>query len=368
MRLFQHTGKPAAAGKRQTQAALPRSAVGIDISQYAVRMVLLSGHSLNQIRLEKYAVTPLPKNIVKGNKIQDYEQLVPYLQHTYTQLHTSCKIFVAAMPHGLASLEHAVSRTPLDAAGLEDFAESEVAQIGPHGDMNYDYQPDGSDSRSGGQKILIAAAKKDDVEPRAEMFEQAGLPLHALDLDLLAQRNAFAYWLNCHAPELAHEKIAVFGIYDTQMYALIMRGGQILYKQETAASVEQLLHLIRHTYQTGEEEARYMLNLTEKPGGYQSQIAERFNMQITQEVQRVLQFYYTTQTMEAFSGIKHILLTGSASCQPGLAESVSAQTNTPVQCVYPALAAERGPYIDAAQLQADAPALTVAFGLAARGL
>ena len=42
---------------------------------------------------------------------------------------------------------------------------------------------------------MTVAARKDDVEPMIEMFEGAGLSLSALDLDLLAQRNAFVFWI-----------------------------------------------------------------------------------------------------------------------------------------------------------------------------
>ena len=91
------------------------------------------------------------------------------------------------------------------------------------------------------------------------MFENAGLPLSALDLDLLAQRNAFVYWMNTHAPEMAEEKVAVFGIHATQMYALILQNGRILYKQETPVSTEQLNQLIQRTYQVTEEKAAQMM-------------------------------------------------------------------------------------------------------------
>ena len=85
-----------------------RSSIGIDISQHAIKMVQLSGRSLNQIQLEKYVITKLPKNIVKGNKIQDYDQLVTYLQHAYSQLRSSCKNIIAAIPQGLATIEQVV--------------------------------------------------------------------------------------------------------------------------------------------------------------------------------------------------------------------------------------------------------------------
>ncbi|MGN6857208.1 pilus assembly protein PilM, partial [Neisseria sp. P0022.S002] len=120
---------------------------------------------------------------------------------------------------------------------LAEFVEADVGQFAPLDAMNYDFP---AEEVGSGRHILAVAANKDDVEPRIAMFETAGLPLSALDLDLLAQRNAFVYWMNTHAPEMADEKVAVFGIYATQMYALILQNGRILYKPETPVSTEQL--------------------------------------------------------------------------------------------------------------------------------
>ena len=72
MRLFKST-KDTKTGKASS-GLNNRSAIGVDISQHAIKMVQLTGRSLNQIQLEKYVITKLPKNIVKGNKIQDYDQ------------------------------------------------------------------------------------------------------------------------------------------------------------------------------------------------------------------------------------------------------------------------------------------------------
>ncbi len=82
----------------KTDAKLPknlrlnnRAAIGIDIDQHSIKMVQLSGRSLNQIQLEKYVIAKLPKNIIQGNKVQNYDQLVTYLQQAYAKLGTSCK-------------------------------------------------------------------------------------------------------------------------------------------------------------------------------------------------------------------------------------------------------------------------------------
>lgn len=345
-----------------------RSAIGVDISQHAIKMVQLSGRSLNQIQLEKYAITKLPKNIVKGNKIQDYDQLVAYMQHTYTQLGASSKNIVAALPQSLATVETTVYSTKETDLDIEEFVEFEISQIAPIEEMNYDHQVTGVSIMPAGQQVLLTAAKKDDVEPRIELFETAGLPLAVMDVDLFAQNNAFSFWINQHAPELTNEKIAIFGIYATQMYALIVQNGQILYKQETSVSNEQLNQLIQRTYQVTEEKADQIISAVDKPSDYQTQVADRFNTQVAQEIQRVLQFYYTTQSNEQFSDVKHILLTGNASQQNGLPETIFSQTNTATECIHPIIYAAGGHKIDLSQLQIDAPSLTIAFGLALRGL
>lgn len=345
-----------------------RSAIGVDISQHAIKMVQLTGRSLNQFQLEKYVIAKLPKNIIKGNKIQDYDQLVVYLQHAYAQLHSSSKNIIAALPLSLATVENTIFSPKETELDIEDFAEFEISQIAPIDEVNYDYQVTGTSIVPAGQQLVLAAAKKDDVEPRIELFETAGLPLAAMDVDLFAQNNAFSFWINQHAPELSNEKIAVFGIYATQMYALIVQNGQILYKQETSVSNEQLNQLIQRTYQVTEEKADQMINSLEKPSDYQAQIADRFNIQVAQEIQRVLQFYYTTQSNEQFSDVKHILLTGNASQQLGLPETIFSQTNTATECIHPVIYANTGNKIDLPQLQIDAPSLTIAFGLALRGL
>lgn len=365
-----------------------RGAIGIDISQDAIRMVQLSGRSLNQIQLEKYAITKLPKNIIKGNRIQDYDQLVSYLQHAYAQLRSNNRNIVVALPQNVTTIETVVYNSRDSEMDLPSYAEYEISQLAPLDEVNYDYQVIGRSSQPLGDKVLLVAARKEEIEPRLEVFESAGLNPSFMDIDIFAQTNAFSYWINQHSSELSTEKVALINIGEHEMHALIVQEGQILYKQESSISGEQLNQLIQRTYQTNEEQAANMLKNNDKPIDYQSQIADRFNIQVAQEIQRVLHFYYTTQQNEQFSSVytynggfgsatqqneqfssvKHILITGSASQQLGLPETVFSQTNTATECVHPITYANTSNKLDLSELQQSAASLTVAFGLALRGL
>ena len=131
---------------------------------------------------------------------------------------------------------------------------------------------------------------------------------------------------------------------------------------------EQLNQLIQRTYQVSEEQAQVMQRGGDRPADYQIQISDRFNVQVAQEIQRVLQFYYTTQSGEQFSNIKHIFLTGAVSTQIGLTEVIFSQTNTAAECINPISCLQYGKQVDASELHQDGSGLTVAFGLALRGL
>ena len=325
-----------------------RGAVGIDVTQNAIKMVYLSGRNLNQIQLEKYSIVRLPKNIIKGNRILDYDQLVSYLQHAYTQLNTNNRNIVVAMPQTFTIIEtvsYSAKDTEMD---VEDFAEFEIAQLVPLEEVNYDYQILDNGGNLSQSKLLLVASRKEDIEPRLEAFDSANLTPKFLDVDIFAQANAFNYWLNDQSPELKGEKIVVVNISESEMYSLVMQDGQILYKQESPLGGEQLNQLIQRTYQI--------------------QISDRFNVQVAQEIQRVLQFYYTTQSGEQFSNVKHIFLTGSVSAQIGLTEVIFSQTNTAAECINPINCLQYGKQVDASELHQDESGLTVAFGLALRGL
>lgn len=129
MRLFKSLKNP-----KKTDAKLPkkssglnnRAAIGIDIDQHSIKMVQLSGRSLNQIQLEKYVIAKLPKNIIQGNKVQNYDQLVTYLQQAYAKLGTSCKNIIASVPQNLATIEQ-LTYTDKDAElDLQGFVESSI--------------------------------------------------------------------------------------------------------------------------------------------------------------------------------------------------------------------------------------------------
>lgn len=346
-----------------------KGSLGIDVTPNTISMVHLSGSTPDRLKLEKYAIQPLPKGIIINGNIEDYDQLVSYLQQTYEQLGTSCKNITAALPQSLTNTQtlHFDSRS--SDLSLEEFAELEASQTIGSSDLSFDYQIT-ADSHDGNvQEIVLAAAKRDDVNLRVDAFEAAGIALSQMDVDTFAVVNAFSIWMDQFSSDLENQKLAVFYVDEEQMKAFILQNGQILYKQETNFGNKQLTLNIQRQYKLTEDDAWHLRFKNTKPADFQSTVANHFNNQLTQEIQRVLQFYYTTVSSDYQENIKHILIAGCPFMQPfGLAENVYSQTNIPTQQAEPVYSVQANAQTENPHFNLEAGQLTVAFGLAARGL
>ena len=354
---------------KKAMAASGRSVIGVDITPNYIRMVQVSGRQLNQVQLEKYAISVLPQNVISGNEIVDFDQLVSHLQQCYSKMRTNCKQVNIALPSSFVTIEENLRYMPDDTeVALKEFIEMEVGNIGSLDEMRYDFQVM-SERSDGEQSVLMVAARADMVDRYVDLLDEVNLTAIKVDVDLFAVNNAFAFADMKNGEEFANQRIALFDVGDCVMKALIVEGGRILHKQESNFGLEQLVQSVQRAYQVTDGEAVAMVfGETKRPSDYKTMVLDGFNAQIAQEVQRVMQFFYATQSMDSASNIRHIFISGSGCTAPGVAEVVYAQTNIATQQINPISYANDKTKGDDARLAKDAASLTTAFGLALRGL
>ncbi|XXQ68796.1 type IV pilus biogenesis protein PilM [Neisseriaceae bacterium B1] len=355
---------------KSTSATSGKSVIGLDIGQSAIKMVQISGKQANQVQLEKYAIEYLPQHVISGNEIIDYDQLVSHLQQCYSKLKTNCKQVNLALPFGSVTIEEDLYFDPKTSdMSLQEFVESQVSTIGSLDEMNYDWAVLGENPKTGEQSVLMVAAKTESVEKCSDLADDIGVTAINVDVDLFAIANAFAYADSAENSEFSHARIALFDIGDSSMKSLVMEGGRILYKQESSLGLEQLIQLIQRTYQVLDTEAVAMINGSNpRPTDYNDLVSSSFNMQIAQEVQRAIQFFLATQNSDDID-IKHVFISGSGCIAgTGVAEMIYAQTGIPTRQIAPISLTNNKTKVDNSIFEKDANALTIAFGLALRGL
>lgn len=197
-----------------------------DITRQAIYTVLLNARSVNQIRLEKYAITPLPPHIFNDSGIEDHDQLVAYLQQAVKQLGSSCKNITTAMPQNLVSLQTLHYNTQQTELSLE-FVEFEISQTASLDDSSYDYfilQQFGSNHQ---QDILLANCNREDLNARLDVFSAANITPKQMDVDVLAVMNAVNLWIGTAQVRLA-EQAWLFFIWDTVVLLALITVSRLL--------------------------------------------------------------------------------------------------------------------------------------------
>lgn len=361
--------KAGKSSRKSANSVSGKTVIGLDIGQNNIRMIQLSGKGGNQIQVDKYAVEPLPQNVLSGSEIVNFDTLVSHLQQCYSKLKTSCKSVNLAVPMANATIEENLTFSSDSELTVQELVEAEVVRAGPLDEMRYDWQVLSHSNNSADERVLMVAAKIETADRYVDLLEDVGLNAVNLDVDVFALFNAFIYIDEVNHNEFIHERVALFDIGDVSMKALIVEGGRILYRYESNFGVDQLVQLIQRSYQTTEEEALEMIaGRRPRPAEYKAEVSDYFNMQVAQEVQRVMQFFSTTRS-QSDSNIQRIFLSGSG-CIPhsGLVDVVRLQTEIPTQELAPVLSANIKAKVSDEQLEEDANGLTTAFGLALRGL
>lgn len=339
--------------------------LGISITDKSINMVLLNARSLNQFRLEKYVVVPLPKNTIGNGNVENHEELVAHLQQAKQKLQSNCHNITVAISQKQASLQF-LTRDEDTEYTEEEQVMAELSQYDSLDDVSYDYQNVSTDNQ-GRENLLLVNSKREDVNTLLDVYTDAEITPTQMDVDILAVMNSAITWINIRQPDLANKCIAVFNIDYNETQAIIMRHGKLLYKQEINLGYDHLMQSLRRNYQLTEEEAWDMLYNPSKPEDYNLTVAQPFQQQFIQEIQRVLQFYFTSASQE--SEIDEILIFGYGNNSAnGFTDNIRQQTHIPAQQINPILLAQPSNSIEQAKLQQDSSLLTVAFGLAVRGL
>jgi type IV pilus assembly protein PilM len=99
------------------------------------------------------------------------------------------------------------------------------------------------------------------------------------------------------------------------------------------------------------------------PDDYETEVLRPFMENVSMEVQRALQFFFTSTS---YNTVEHILLAGGSAVIAGLDEVVNTRAQVPSSVANPFAGMQTSPRIQLKRLMQDAPSLIVACGLAMR--
>ena len=339
---------------------------GLDISSSSVKMLELVDGGKSGYRVERYAIEPLARDSVVDGNINNLEAVGEAVKRAYQRLGTRTKHVAMAVPSGAVISKKIIVSAALREEELEIQVESEANQYIPFAleEVNLDFQVLGpSPTNPEEQEVLIAATRKEKVEDRVAVVDSAGLKALVMDVESFAQQNALGLVVQALPAGGKDLNVAVVDVGANVMNVTVLRNDQSVYTREQAFGGNQLTQEIVTRYGMSPEEAENAKRSGGLPDDFEAEVMKPFMENLSMEVQRALQFFFSSTQYHA---VDHILLAGGSAVIPGLDEVVNTRTQVATSVANPFSLMQASPRIQLKRLMVDAPSLIVACGLAMR--
>jgi type IV pilus assembly protein PilM len=339
---------------------------GLDISSSSVKMLEIVEAGRGAYRVERYAIEALGKDAVVDGNINNLEMVADAVKRGHKRLGTRTRHVAMSVPSGAVITKKIVVAAGLREEELEVQVETEANQYIPFAleEVNLDFQVVGPAPNSPDeQEVLIAATRKEKVEDRVAVAESAGLKTIVMDVESFAQMSALDLVVRQLRGGGRDQNVAVVDVGANVMNVSVLRNEQSVYSREQAFGGNQLTADIVARYGMSPEEAENAKRSGGLPDDFESEVQRPFMENLAVEVQRALQFFFTSTS---YHSVDQILLAGGSAVIQGLDEVVHARTQVPTMVANPFAAMQASSRVQLKKLMQDAPSLIVACGLAMR--
>lgn len=334
--------------------------LGLDIGTKYVKAVCLS---ISDEHTEVLAVAcePITGSPFEERDIKDFDPISKALKkvkHTLKQKSKSCVIAVA----GSSVISKIVRMEPNQTDyELENQIELEADSLIPYpiDEMYVDFeQQHESETHAGKVDVLLSAAHRALVDARITIVREQAIEPQAVDIEINALGNIFLNHLTNKNDETLNCCIHVGA---SLMQVVIVESGKIVYTKEHAFGLNKMIQDINLIYGVDSEEIELKLHSDEAPEDWLGEGSIGFVSNLQQQIQRILQMFVST-THKAQPNT--ILLSGGVCNIPEITTTLSSDLAATVDLFNPFENMQLAKSINQERLDAIAPQLSIAVGLA----
>lgn len=336
--------------------------LGVDISSTSVKLLELS-RSGGRYRVESYAVEPLPPNSVVEKNITDAELVGEAIGRAVKKSGTRTRTAACAVA-GSAVITKIISMPAnLSEDEMEGQIQIEADQYIPYPleEISLDFEIlSPSESDPDRVDVLLAASRSDNVDIRVAALEVGGLQAKVVDVEAFALENAVSLIMDgINSPHV----VAVMDVGATTSTLSVLEDRSIVYTREQLFGGRQLTDEIQRRYGLSYEEAGLAKRQGGLPDNYEPEVLQPFRESMAQEVNRALQFFFSSSQVGA---VDHVIVAGGCASIPGIDELIREKIDTPVTIANPFENMSVASRVRADALANDAPAMMIACGLSLR--
>lgn len=343
----------------------PEAMIGLDVGSSSAKLVELGRQRSGQRVLLGCDSEPLSGAWTVDGRVADFEATVRALRRLVARSGTRTRKAAMALPSAAVITRRVALPAGLSERELQAQVAVEADRYLPYPveEASLDFCPLGPSLTTGDEiDLLIASARREQVDEFQSLAEAAGLELEVLDVASFVSRRMVAH-LNSPGAEDAGTTLALVEMAAHTTSLQVIQNDQLLYERDQAVGGAQLTLQIQQRYGLSPEEAEGRKRAASLPDDYPTAVLQPFLQTMAQEVARLLQFFYTST---AYGQVDRMLLAGGAAALAGLADAVQQSGGPPCSVADPfqGMALQDGR--DGRTGRLDAPAYWIACGLAMR--
>ncbi len=225
--------------------------VGLDLGSHSIKVVEMN-HSGKAPTLVNYGITELVPGTVVGGQIQDRQAMIEAIN----MLFDTCQITSRQVNIALNGADVIIKTIKIDRMNDEELAkaitwEAEQQVPFPLSEISMDYQVLDPDSDEAQMNVLLVAAKRDLIDERLNLLDEAGIDVMLLDVDTFCLLNALETSLTPQ-PDSCH-CIVHFGNESTHLG--LVRGGLPILTRNLPVGGRKLVDIIQGQLGVDEDQA-----------------------------------------------------------------------------------------------------------------
>ncbi|MDQ8162963.1 MAG: type IV pilus assembly protein PilM [Gemmatimonadota bacterium] len=334
--------------------------IGLDVGSGLVKAVVID-HSGPSPELVKVVITPLTDTAIVEGEVMDPGLVTDAIRQTLEATGVKTKTLVTAVG-GRDVIVKKISIERVKEAQARELMRWEAEQHVPF-DMDsveLDFQILDPDGDGLDMSVLLVAAKRELVESKRALLEDAGFPPSVIDVDAFALHNAF----EANYPDAMRGTVALINIGNEQTNLNILDDGVPILTRDLALGTRRFREDMQREHGLGVDDAEDLLRGFDRSPMLDGTVAMR-GEELAVGIERAATFLATASRNSG--QLRAVYACGGGARVPGLVEWLSSRLRLPVQ---PANALARITVRDGALefLSTDevAPLLMLPVGLALR--
>jgi len=306
--------------------------IGLDIGSSAVKMVEID-RSKRGPQLEFVGLAPLPDGAVVEKSVKRADAVGMAISGLHKNSRSRSKN-VATSLAGKAVIIKQVTMASMTDVQLEKQIEMEAEPYIPFDikDVNLDFFIMGDrPEKEGTMEVVLVAAKRDYMGEYVDLVSSLNLSVAVVDVDPFALEVMYEF---CY-PNVQEEVVALVNVGATTINVNILKSGASQYTRDLPLGGDSITREVMRFFDVDFERAENIKRGALVEGVNPRNLRKIFGRSVdyfVSELQKILDFFSTNVS---YDPIQKIFLSGGAAATYGLASTMEADLNIPVEIVDP---------------------------------